>query len=213
MTEIVLYLKNGLWCYQVEGGEMSCPPHIFSREEARRWFGPEYSVSFGSANGGFRRERQPKVAETPVIKVKPVKAPKGPKLKAKEGAGRKSFTVAQYDKNGVFMKLWPKVSVAAAEMECSRSVIHKCCSGQYATAAGYIWRWAPSGKYKQQIQGVGTEGRKRRVIAKDLAGEEIARYDSIYAAAKAEGVSTRTLRYHILESKKPLHMKVWEFAG
>lgn len=51
-------------------------------------------------------------------------------------------SVAQYDKNGNFIKTWSKMQDAARFFNCHHGQISDCCRGMQKTCKGYIWRYA-----------------------------------------------------------------------
>lgn len=214
MTDVTVYLKNGLWCYQADGGEMCVPPHVYSREGVRLFFGPEYNVAFMGEDRSKVRKIKIETGDWPDYEAKaetPSKKPSGLSLR-----GRRNRPVAQYELNGRFMRTWESCRVAAASVGCERTTLHKCCSGATSSAYGFIWRWVVNGKYPKKVEPytkpIGNNGRNRAVIMKDLSGKVLARYDSIMAAARACRLESRTLRRHLIEVKTPLRGKIWEFA-
>ena len=215
MTTVTVYLKNGLWCYQTDGGEMACPPHVYSREGVKLFFGPDYDVVFACENRSRVRKIKIETGEWPDYEAQaetPMRKPAGISLR-----GRKNRAVAQYELSGRFLRTWDSCRTAAASVGCERTTLHKCCSGATSSAYGFIWRWVVDGKYPKRVEPytkpVGNNGRNRAVVMKDLKGNVLARYGSIMEAARSCGLQSRTLRRHLIVTKTPLRGRIWEFAG
>lgn len=49
--------------------------------------------------------------------------------------------VKQYNKDGVLLKIWDGISIAAKELNLGTSTISRCCKGQRKSYGGYVWRY------------------------------------------------------------------------
>ena len=58
--------------------------------------------------------------------------------------------VAQYDKNGDFIKLYDSITLAAQEMGCTVGAISNCCLGRTKTSMGYQWRFVEGSTTKYE---------------------------------------------------------------
>lgn len=54
----------------------------------------------------------------------------------------RSKAIAQYDPDGVLIRLWPSAREAEKETGIAFQNISKCCRGKRKTAGGYAWRFA-----------------------------------------------------------------------
>ena len=52
-----------------------------------------------------------------------------------------SVPVLQYGKDGTFIKGWKSAHEVSRELGIDRKSIRLCCSGEYRTAGGYIWKY------------------------------------------------------------------------
>lgn len=64
---------------------------------------------------------------------------------AKQGKGKfhpESKAINQYDLNGNFIKRWSSMMDIQRELGYFTSCICACCKKRYATAYGFVWRYA-----------------------------------------------------------------------
>lgn len=66
-------------------------------------------------------------------------ATKGKKM-PKHLLERQMIPIAQFDKQGRFIRYWDCSQYAANELKANNSHISECCRGGRPTAAGYVWR-------------------------------------------------------------------------
>ena len=52
-----------------------------------------------------------------------------------------SKSIAQYDINGNFIKIWDCMESAAKSLSGNRRNIYKCCTNKQKSAYGYIWKY------------------------------------------------------------------------
>lgn len=57
-----------------------------------------------------------------------------------------SFKIAQFSKNGDFVKVWPSSKEIQRNLNYHSGHIIKCCKGKHKSAYGYIW------KYKKDLK-------------------------------------------------------------
>ena len=73
-------------------------------------------------------------------------APKRTSEKIRRAAERLKKPVAQYTKEGVFVKIWPSAYDAARDGGFDSTDICRCCKGKYKSHHGYIWKFAEGGE-------------------------------------------------------------------
>ena len=61
--------------------------------------------------------------------------------KANTNHPKMSKPVAQYDKDGNLIQVWPSASEVERQLGYSQSNITMCCNGKRKTANGFIWRY------------------------------------------------------------------------
>lgn len=54
----------------------------------------------------------------------------------------KSRRIAQYTRDGLFIRYWNAMMDVSRELQIDHSHITKCCKGKQKSAGGYIWRYA-----------------------------------------------------------------------
>lgn len=65
------------------------------------------------------------------------------------GAGNNRKVVAQYDKQGNLIKIYPSGTEAARQTGNRQANISKCCLGKIKTCGGYIWKYIDN-EYTQE---------------------------------------------------------------
>lgn len=65
------------------------------------------------------------------------------------GTGNNRKVIAQYDKQGNLIKIYPSGSEAARQTGNRQTNISKCCLGKTKTCGGYIWKYIDD-KYTQE---------------------------------------------------------------
>lgn len=218
MTELHLYLENGLYWYDTEGGKMCCPPFVKGREAARRFFGDGYLLHFmGEEQHQERKANRimewPRIAPEP--KVEKSRTPRREK-KSRGIMGRPRMAVAQYRLDGTFIKVWTDCNEAAISLGCSRSGLSKCCHGETKSSCGYMWRLVINGEYPEKIDEHTVKrklssNRAKAVICKDVNGNIIGRYKSTVEAGRAVGMSARMIRYYCAEGRKMPDGRDWSY--
>lgn len=219
MTELHLYIKDGLYYYQVEGGEMCCPPFVRGRESARRFFGSEYLLHFEGEESKKEAKQDGGCIEWPKPKAEKKwhrsSERKPRKFKKKEGVryGRPKKKVAQYALDGSLIKIWDDKDVAAETLGLNRAGISKCCCNGAKSAYGFVWKFVER-ECPPRIEARGDVGnRAKRVICRDGTGAVVAEYRSTVEAAKAVGVSARMMRYYCKVGSKAYNGYKWEYIN
>lgn len=61
--------------------------------------------------------------------------------KANTNNPKRSKLVAQYNKDGNLIQVWPSASEVERELGCSQGDISRCCNGKRKSVYGFIWKY------------------------------------------------------------------------
>lgn len=67
-----------------------------------------------------------------------------------ENKNSRGKSVSQFTKDGTFIKTFPSVSAAAAELGCCVAAISNCCLGRTKTSKGFRWSFVESSTTKYE---------------------------------------------------------------
>lgn len=67
-----------------------------------------------------------------------------------ENKNSRGKSVSQFTKDGTFIKTFPSVSTAAAELGCCVAAISNCCLGRTKTSKGFRWSFVESSTTKYE---------------------------------------------------------------
>lgn len=112
------------------------------------------------------------------------------KLKKEETIDSHWTTVLQYNLEGLFLKEWHCISIAAKQTNSNSDSIVGACIGRNKTAGGFIWKYKENNLSFKKCNII-DDYRKRAVIQYDLNENLIQEWDSATSAAKALGLNRK----------------------
>ncbi len=109
------------------------------------------------------------------------------KTKKKQSEARKDkHSVSQIGLNGKLITTFKSVADASKSVNGNRANIAACCNGRQLTAYGYQWRYVGEEHTTEEVL-KGGKWQPTQIVQLTKEGQEIARFDSIKAAAKHFG--------------------------
>ncbi len=163
----------------------------------------------GYTAGGFQwRRRDDPRFKNGITDIEPLSKPKR--------KTRYRGEILQFDLKGNFLHRYPGTLEAARAAGCKGAGITAAIRGTNKSCAGYQWRNSLDPRFKKGITGIppiriNNKKRARPVIKLHRGGRKAAEYETIKAAAEAEGVAPSVMKAY-LKGRVPMTSEFyWEY--
>ena len=127
----------------------------------------------------------------------------------------KSYSVGQYDPNGLLLKEFNSYQHASEESGVKTIYIQQVCYGKKNSAGGFIWRKGPAGELPDSVAPLKRTRPTRvpkPVRQRTLSGEFVAIYASVNKAAKAVGRGRKDVQSAAAGRQKTCAGCIWDFV-